>query len=117
MKRKVDKLESTLETFTRGRNSLDNILDSKKAMFDKSGLGYGCSSSKLTNRYNNVPYNYSTPSSSKTRFIKSSNYHRTKCMHCSRFNHASYKCPNRFRIPSYMKWVSKSTNNPGPNPT
>ena len=106
LKKKVDKLESTLGIFTRGRNSLDYILDNKKAMFDKSGLGY-----------NKVPYNYTKSSNTKTKFVKPTHYHRTKCIHCNRFNHASYKCPYRFKIPSYMKWVPKTTNPLGPKPT
>jgi hypothetical protein len=97
--KKADKLELTLQKFTKGREMLDKILASQQGIYDKAGLGY---KPTIKKSYQNC-------------FTKAHKF-KHKCLHCNRHEHVSNKCPFRYVVPKYLIWVPKTqdTNFVGP---
>lgn len=92
LKTKVDDVNLILSKFTKGKETLNKILGSQKAFYDKTGLGY-IGHQKHRYKYVNA-------------FTNSSH---TCCMHCSRYDHISHECPHRYRVfDKDLKWIVKT---------
>lgn len=96
LKRKNIELSDVLK-FTNGQKILDNLLNSKKCVFDKWGIGY-----KL-----NLKQKYD-----KNYFVKStSTNNQVVCHHCNQDGHMKNRCPVKQNAYYRIKciWVPKGT--------
>ena len=100
-----NELNEIVLKFTNGQKNLDKLLNSKKCVFDKGGLGY---KPNLKQKYY------------KNYFVKatSTSDHKIVCHYCNQNGHMSFRCPVKRNAYYGAKciWVPKGTisNTQGP---
>ena len=105
LKKKSNELNEIVLKFINGQKMLDNMLNSKKYIFDKGGLGY---KPNLKQKYN------------KNYFVKATSIsdHKIVSHHCNQDGHMKNKCPIKRNAYYGAKciWVPKGiiTNTQGP---